>query len=64
MISAWSVSRWEEARLARYLGKYGSKDVSKAVIISGAPPFLPQDGRQPGGYGWQRLCWDRESGGR
>src|SRR5437660_632583 len=26
--------------VARYLGKYGSKDVSKAVIISGVPPFL------------------------
>src|SRR5262245_47925376 len=26
--------------IARYLGKYGSKGVSKAVIISGVPPFL------------------------
>src|SRR4029077_5458536 len=26
--------------VARYLGKYGSKDVSKAVIISGVPPYL------------------------
>jgi non-heme chloroperoxidase len=26
--------------VARYIGKYGSKDVSKAVIISGIPPFL------------------------
>jgi non-heme chloroperoxidase len=26
--------------VARYLGKYGSKDASKAVIISGVPPFL------------------------
>jgi pimeloyl-ACP methyl ester carboxylesterase len=26
--------------VARYLGKYGSKGVSKAVIISGVPPFL------------------------
>jgi non-heme chloroperoxidase len=26
--------------VARYIGKYGSKDVSKAVIISGVPPFL------------------------
>src|SRR6266478_6045630 len=26
--------------VARYFGKYGSKDVSKAVIISGVPPFL------------------------
>src|ERR1700686_5412261 len=26
--------------VARYLGKYGSKGMSKAVIISGVPPFL------------------------
>src|SRR5437773_1276412 len=26
--------------VARYLGKYGSKGVSKAVIIAGIPPFL------------------------
>ncbi len=26
--------------VARYLGKYGSKDTSKAVIISGVPPYL------------------------
>src|ERR1700737_3142477 len=26
--------------VARYVGKYGSKGVSKAVIISGVPPFL------------------------
>jgi non-heme chloroperoxidase len=26
--------------VARYLGKYGSKGVNKAVIISGIPPFL------------------------
>jgi non-heme chloroperoxidase len=26
--------------VARYLGKFGSKGVSKAVIISGVPPFL------------------------
>src|SRR5438128_7929042 len=26
--------------LARYFGKYGSKGVSKAVIITGVPPFL------------------------
>ncbi len=26
--------------VARYLGKYGSKDVSSAVIISGVPPYL------------------------
>jgi non-heme chloroperoxidase len=26
--------------VARYIGKYGSKDVSKAVIIGGIPPFL------------------------
>ena len=26
--------------VARYIGKYGSKDVSKSVIMSGVPPFL------------------------
>ena len=26
--------------IARYLGKYGSKGISKAVIIGGVPPFL------------------------
>jgi non-heme chloroperoxidase len=26
--------------VARYLGRYGSKGVSKAIIISGVPPFL------------------------
>jgi len=26
--------------VVRYIGKYGSKDVSKAVIIGGVPPFL------------------------
>src|SRR2546426_2131639 len=26
--------------VARYLGKYGSKDVSKAVFVSSVPPFL------------------------
>jgi non-heme chloroperoxidase len=26
--------------VARYFGKYGSKGVSKAVIISGVPPYL------------------------
>lgn len=26
--------------VARYIGKHGSKDVSKAVIIGGVPPFL------------------------
>jgi len=26
--------------VARYIGKYGSKDISKAVIIGGVPPYL------------------------
>ena len=26
--------------VARYIGKYGSKDVSKAIIIGGVPPYL------------------------
>src|ERR1051326_2974717 len=28
------------AEVARYLGKYGSKGVSKVVMISGVPPYL------------------------
>ncbi|MBE0568865.1 MAG: alpha/beta hydrolase [Deltaproteobacteria bacterium] len=35
--------------VARYLGKYGSKDVSKAVIISGVPPFLLKGPDNPEG---------------
>jgi non-heme chloroperoxidase len=30
--------------VARYLGKFGSKGVSKAVIVSGVPPFLLKTG--------------------
>src|SRR6202171_759046 len=33
--------------VARYLGKYGSKGVSKAVIISGVPPFLLKTAANP-----------------
>src|SRR5712664_1628629 len=35
--------------VARYWGKYGSKGVSKAVIISGAPPFLQTTPDNPEG---------------
>jgi len=35
--------------VARYLGKYGSKGVSKAVIISGVPPFLLKTADNPAG---------------
>src|SRR5437016_13543205 len=35
--------------VARYLGKYGSKGVSKAVIISGVPPFLLKTADNPEG---------------
>lgn len=37
--------------VARYLGKYGSKGVSKAVIISGVPPFLLKTPGNPEGVG-------------
>jgi hypothetical protein len=30
--------------IARYFGKYGSKGVSKAVIMGGVPPFLLKTG--------------------
>ena len=35
--------------VARYFGKYGPKDVSKAVIISGVPPFLLKTPDNPEG---------------
>jgi non-heme chloroperoxidase len=35
--------------VARYVGKYGSKGVSKAVIISGVPPFLLKTPDNPEG---------------
>lgn len=35
--------------VARYLGKYGSKGVRKAVIIGGIPPFLLKTGDNPEG---------------
>ncbi len=35
--------------VARYIGRYGSKDVSKAVIISGVPPYLLKTGDNPEG---------------
>ncbi len=35
--------------VARYVGKYGSKDVSKAVIIDGVPPHLIKTADDPEG---------------
>src|SRR6202165_1120565 len=35
--------------VARYLGKYGSKGVRKAVIISGVPPYLLKTPDNPEG---------------
>ena len=35
--------------VSRYLGKYGSKGVSKVVIISGVPPFLLKTSDNPEG---------------
>src|SRR6202158_6225869 len=35
--------------VARYIGKYGSKDVSKAVIIGGIPPYLLRRDDNPEG---------------
>jgi non-heme chloroperoxidase len=35
--------------VARYFGKYGSKDVSSAVIISGVPPYLLKTPDNPEG---------------
>jgi non-heme chloroperoxidase len=35
--------------VARYIGKYGSQGVSKAVILSGVPPFLLKTADNPEG---------------
>ncbi len=35
--------------VARYIGRYGTKDVSKAVIISGVPPYLLKTADNPEG---------------
>jgi len=35
--------------VARYIGKYGSKDVSKAVLIGGVPPYLLKTDDNPEG---------------
>jgi len=35
--------------VARYIGKYGSKDVAKAVIIGGIPPYLRKTDDNPEG---------------
>jgi non-heme chloroperoxidase len=35
--------------VARYAGKYGSTDISKAVIIGGIPPYLLKTGDNPEG---------------
>src|SRR5205807_6017889 len=35
--------------VARYAGKYGSKDMSKAIIIGGIPPFLLKTSDNPEG---------------
>lgn len=35
--------------VARYLGKYGSKGVNKAVIVAGVPPFLLKTADNPDG---------------
>jgi non-heme chloroperoxidase len=35
--------------VARYIGRYGSKDVSRAVIISGVPPYLLKTADNPEG---------------
>jgi non-heme chloroperoxidase len=35
--------------VARYVGRYGSKDISKAVIIGGVPPYLLKTADNPEG---------------
>jgi pimeloyl-ACP methyl ester carboxylesterase len=50
--------------VARNIRKYGSKDVNKAVIISGVPPYLLKAISNPEGRGCQCICGHRESRGR
>src|SRR3979490_1782321 len=40
--------------VARYFGKYGSKGVSKAVIISGVTPYLLKTANNP--RAWMAAC--------
>ena len=40
--------------IARYIGKYGSKGVSKAVIIGGVPPYLLKTATTP--KAWTPAC--------
>jgi pimeloyl-ACP methyl ester carboxylesterase len=47
--------------VARYFGKYGSKGVRKAVIISGVPPFLLKTPDNPEGVDGSVFEGDRES---
>src|SRR5258707_8745404 len=35
--------------VARYLGRHGTKQVSKAVLISAVPPIMVQSDKNPGG---------------
>ncbi len=50
--------------VVRYLGKYGSKDVSKAVIISGVPPFLLKTADNPEGVDGSVFAGIEKAGGR
>lgn len=43
------VCRAGGGEIARYFGIYGSKGISKAVIIGGVPPFLLKAGDNPEG---------------
>jgi pimeloyl-ACP methyl ester carboxylesterase len=46
MLAGFSMGGGE---VARYIGKYGSKGVSKAIIVSGVPPFLLKTADNPEG---------------
>ena len=50
--------------VARYIGKYGSKSVSKAVIMSGVPPYLIKTADNPEGVDASVFARHRASGGR
>ena len=50
--------------VARYFGKYGSTGVSKAVIISGVPPYLLKAADNPDGVDGSVFAGTQEGGSR
>ena len=49
--------------MARYIGRYGSTGVTKAVVIGGIPSFLLKTADNPEGVDGGVFDWDPESCG-